>query len=322
MIPTDFPEPVVPATSRWGIFSKLTTTALPAISFPRARDKCDFEFSKAEDARISFNRTIFLFVFGISMPTTDLPSITSTTLTLLTARDLAISWAMFVILFAFVPGAGWISNLVTTGPGKTETTSASIPNSSNLISSSSDRDSKSALLRDSPSSNALSKSSVLGIFVIGSLSWSMSDWDKLTFSSVFSFFRFITLWVLGTVFISGDFLGKSLVVFFFNDSVCLFLIFFIELLRVSKAAKKSFSKNLKTFSIISFANENILISNLPAKEKSNGHEIFKPRVVEGIKNINKNNRVPIKPKIKTKFEKINLPIKPPDDPWGKNSPAI
>ena len=41
---------------------------------------------------------------------------------------------------------------------------------------------------------------------------------------------------------------------------------------------------------------------MPAKEKSNGHEIFKPRVVEGIKNINKNNRVPIKPKIKTKFD--------------------
>ena len=37
-------------------------------------------------------------------------------------------------------------------------------------------------------------------------------------------------------------------------------------------------------------------------------------MAEGIKNIIKNNRVPIKPKTETKFEKINLPIKPPDDP--------
>ena len=48
--------------------------------------------------------------------------------------------------------------------------------------------------------------------------------------------------------------------------------------------------------------------------KSNGQEIFKPRVAEGIKNINRNNRLPIKPKINTKFEKIDLPRKPPDDP--------
>ena len=60
---------------------------------------------------------------------------TSTTRTLLTAKDLAISCAMFVILLAFVPGAGCISNLVTTGPGRTDTTFASTPNSSSLASS-------------------------------------------------------------------------------------------------------------------------------------------------------------------------------------------
>ena len=66
------------------------------------------------------------------------------------------------------------------------------------------------------------------------------------------------------------------------------------------------------------ANENILSINLPAYVKSNGQEIFRPRVAEGIKNIIKNNKLPIKPKIKTKFEKMNFPMKPPDDPWGKD----
>tara|TARA_Y100000589_G_scaffold112422_1_gene106817 strand:- start:252 stop:383 length:132 start_codon:yes stop_codon:yes gene_type:complete len=42
--------------------------------------------------------------------------------------------------------------------------------------------------------------------------------------------------------------------------------------------------------------------------------IFKPSVIEGIRNIIKNNKLPIKPKIRTKFEKINFPIKPPDEP--------
>ena len=39
-----------------------------------------------------------------------------------------------MILLALVPGAGWISNLVTTGPGSTDSTVASIPNSSSFVS--------------------------------------------------------------------------------------------------------------------------------------------------------------------------------------------
>ena len=76
-------------------------------------------------------------------------------------------------------------------------------------------------------------------------------------------------------------------------------------------AEISFSENLKMFSSSNLPNEDIFRINLPAYVKSNGQEIFKPRVAEGIKNINKNNKLPIKPKIKTKFEKINLPMKPP-----------
>ena len=52
----------------------------------------------------------------------DLPSITSTTLTLLTARDLARSLAMLETWDALVPGARLSSNLVITGPGKLSST--------------------------------------------------------------------------------------------------------------------------------------------------------------------------------------------------------
>ena len=76
------------------------------MSCPKARDKGETDLLNTSEDKISVKRTIFLFVLGISTPTTDLPSITSTTRTLLTARDLAISWAMLVILLAFVPGAG------------------------------------------------------------------------------------------------------------------------------------------------------------------------------------------------------------------------
>ena len=40
---------------------------------------------------------------------------------------------MFVILLAFVAGAGCISKRVTTGPGRTVSTVASIPNPSRFV---------------------------------------------------------------------------------------------------------------------------------------------------------------------------------------------
>ena len=78
------------------------------------------------------------------------------------------SWAIPVILLALVPGAGWISNLVTTGPGRTDSTLASIPNSSSLVSSKSAIWLSSASVKDEPSSNALSSNSVLGMTALDS----------------------------------------------------------------------------------------------------------------------------------------------------------
>ena len=36
LTPTDLPEPVVPATSKWGILAKLAITGAPAMSLPIA----------------------------------------------------------------------------------------------------------------------------------------------------------------------------------------------------------------------------------------------------------------------------------------------
>ena len=39
LIPTDLPDPVVPATNKWGIFAKSTTMGCPAMSTPKAKVK-------------------------------------------------------------------------------------------------------------------------------------------------------------------------------------------------------------------------------------------------------------------------------------------
>ena len=84
----------------------------------------------------SLMRTISRCWFGISIPMTDLPAITSTTRTLITAIERAKSFERLLILLTFVPGAGRISMRVITGPGLTSTTSAITPKSSSLDSKS------------------------------------------------------------------------------------------------------------------------------------------------------------------------------------------
>ncbi len=72
------------------------------------------------------------------MPTVVLPGITSTTRTLITASERARSLARLEIRLTFTPAAGWISKRVITGPGCTDSTMTSTPNSFSLISSSRD----------------------------------------------------------------------------------------------------------------------------------------------------------------------------------------
>ena len=68
LIATDFPEPVVPAISKCGIFDRSATTELPPISFPRAKVRGDAISSYTFDLSISPNVTNSLFSFGISRP--------------------------------------------------------------------------------------------------------------------------------------------------------------------------------------------------------------------------------------------------------------
>ena len=105
-MPTDLPEPVVPATSRCGIRARSATVGIPAISLPNASVKGELERSKASEEITSLSRTISLFSLGISIPTTDLPGMTSTTRTLITAMDRAKSLANPLIRLTLIPGAG------------------------------------------------------------------------------------------------------------------------------------------------------------------------------------------------------------------------
>ena len=135
LTPTDLPDPVVPATSRWGILPRSATTGSPEMSWPSARVRGERDWSKAREDSTSRKFTISRSSLGISIPTTDLPGITSTTRTLITASERARSLARLDIRDTLIPAAGWISNRVITGPGYTATTSALMPKSASLSSS-------------------------------------------------------------------------------------------------------------------------------------------------------------------------------------------
>ena len=90
---TDLPEPVVPAMSTCGIFTKSVIAGWPAMSLPSTKVSGEALFSYARDDKPSTNLTISRLWLGISMPTTVLPAMLSTTRTLSTDSDLAKSRA-------------------------------------------------------------------------------------------------------------------------------------------------------------------------------------------------------------------------------------
>ena len=69
----DFPAPVAPATSRWGIFVRLATTMPPSTSLPRATSIGWCSRWAMGARRTSPSMTISGSVFGISTPTALLP---------------------------------------------------------------------------------------------------------------------------------------------------------------------------------------------------------------------------------------------------------
>ena len=58
LIPTDFPEPVVPAISKCGIRSKLAKIFLPDMSFPNASVRESFCVSNSSSSIKSPNKTL------------------------------------------------------------------------------------------------------------------------------------------------------------------------------------------------------------------------------------------------------------------------
>ncbi len=69
----DLPAPVVPATSRWGIFARSAPIALPATSLPS--HTVSGEESRGGSPKTSPRRTILRCALGTSTPTACLPGI-------------------------------------------------------------------------------------------------------------------------------------------------------------------------------------------------------------------------------------------------------
>src|SRR3989338_3220926 len=100
---TDFPEPVVPATKICGILARLPKIALPEILRPRAGVGGLGEFWNFSSERRVANPTIDFDLFGISMPTKDLPGIGASMRMGCAARDSARSFCRPTMRESFTP---------------------------------------------------------------------------------------------------------------------------------------------------------------------------------------------------------------------------
>ena len=124
-IPTDFPEPVAPAISKWGILLKSAKQTTPEMSRPSGTSKMCL-LSRAA-SMISQKETGLTWVLGTSIPIKDLPGIGASIRTSRAASAKAISSDKETILLTLTPMAGWISYLVTDGPKLALTTLAWTP---------------------------------------------------------------------------------------------------------------------------------------------------------------------------------------------------
>ena len=136
LMETDFPEPVAPATSRWGMRARSVTTGAPAMSLPRAMGSFILPRWNSSVANISLRKTISRSRFGISIPTTPLPGMGATMRIESAWSAMERSSARLAMRLTLMPGPGAYSNMVMTGPGHISTTSPSTLKSSSFFSSS------------------------------------------------------------------------------------------------------------------------------------------------------------------------------------------
>ena len=106
LMQTDFPEPVDPATKRWGILAISATTVFPAMSFPTATVILDLLCWNSDDSSRSRSITAVVSLLGTSIPTAALPGIGASILRSVTARFSLISSDRPTILLTLTPCSG------------------------------------------------------------------------------------------------------------------------------------------------------------------------------------------------------------------------
>ena len=130
---TDFPEPVEPATSKWGIFAKSNVRTEPLTAFPKGISS-NFLSSVLDCSQSSRKVTVAISEFGTSIPTKDLPGIGASIRTSLAAKARAKSSARLEMRLTRTPTAGLTSYLVTDGPISARSTLARMPKLANVSS--------------------------------------------------------------------------------------------------------------------------------------------------------------------------------------------
>jgi len=103
---TDFPEPVVPATSRCGILARLPNIALPDSPRPKATVSGLSDFWNLSSANNVASPTVAFSLFGTSIPTNDRPGIGASILIVLADKAKASSFCSPTILESLTPWAG------------------------------------------------------------------------------------------------------------------------------------------------------------------------------------------------------------------------
>ena len=125
---TDFPEPVAPAISKWGIFARSAIVGRPSRSLPNPIGSAARAVWNSRDSTSSRNVTTSGDGFGTSIPTAPFPGIGATTRMLGARIASARSSASDANCRTFTPAAGTTSNCVTTGPVVRPTSSPSTRN--------------------------------------------------------------------------------------------------------------------------------------------------------------------------------------------------
>ena len=116
LIHTDLPEPVEPATNRWGILDRSARIDVPIISLPSATRILFAPLFCQVASSTSLKPTEDISRFGISIPIVFLPGIGACIRTSFAAIAKAISLLIPTILLTFVPLGTIISYSVTAGP--------------------------------------------------------------------------------------------------------------------------------------------------------------------------------------------------------------